>query len=124
MGLRLIFYDKLTGNRLYDCSYTPPFNEPTFDQVYNAVLDLRVREKTTIGFIRYENGEYEQDFAECSGFRVNPTTKALEFAYPDPNNPESPPVFQTPLRDQIKALNERQALSEAAIDFLIMNGGL
>ncbi|QCT03802.1 hypothetical protein E6C60_3091 [Paenibacillus algicola] len=63
--------------------------------------------------IKLEPEDYEQDFREGVLGRVNPETGTLEFAYPDPDEPETPPVYQPPLSDQVNELKQENALLKA-----------
>ncbi|QCT03278.1 hypothetical protein E6C60_2566 [Paenibacillus algicola] len=55
-----------------------------------------------------EPEDYEQDFREGVLGRINPETGGLEFYYPDPNAPTpQEPVYQPPLSDQVKVLQEK-----------------
>lgn len=109
-----IYYDKITGERIWDMSYNQQ-TKVDFNHDYEVVRELNVRTKESIGLLVLENGAYEQDFADSNGFRVNVATKTLEFSYPDPNHPEAPQVFETPLTDQIKILKQEQ--SQLSSDF-------
>lgn len=91
-----IYYDKVTGVKLWDVSYNQPA-VVDFERDYATVIDLKMRVKESIGLLVLENGQYAQEFAESNGYRVNPVTKTLEFSYPDPNEPEVPQPFVKPL---------------------------
>lgn len=80
---------------------------------------LSERNRDSFDVLELEYGQYAQDFAECNGYRVNPETKELEFSYPDPNEPEAPPVFQEPLTKQIEQLDKRQLETENAVLMLM-----
>lgn len=112
------YYDKLTGNGLKWYSLTGGmYRIPTFEEDYEAFIELSERNIDTIGFIEFENGEYFQDFAQCNGYRVNPQTLELEFSYPDPNATEpQEPVYQKPLTEQTKEL--KQQLAQINADFV------
>lgn len=60
--LRLVVYDKTTGNRLYDCSYNGQFIEPTLEQLHTAVSDLQPFDVSFLGLLRFENGQYDDNF--------------------------------------------------------------
>ncbi|WP_338134845.1 hypothetical protein [Paenibacillus alvei] len=63
--------------------------------------------------------EYEQnakDFAACNGYRINPSTKQLEFSYPDPNQPEpEKPTYRPPLSEEVERTKARVADLELTI---------
>lgn len=99
-----IYYDKTTGEQLWAASY----NQSTtvdFDHDYNNVIDLKSRDKDSIGLLLLKDGQYAQDFAESVGYRVNPETKTLEFSYSDPDLPtEEDLIYQAPLSEQVRIL--------------------
>lgn len=106
-NLRLIVYDKLTGNRLYDCMYIEPFAEPSLEQLHKSVEELNQLNIESIGLIRYEKGEYEKDFLECGArFRIDLDTLKPLFTYPNPNDPEKPQEFVKPLSESINENTE------------------
>lgn len=101
-----IFYDKLTGDVITDTGERQgSVIATTVDQDITAYTALFERNRATFEVIELEFGAHLQDFAECNGYRVNLTTLALEFSYPDPGEPETPPVFVKPLSTQIAALS-------------------
>ncbi|MFE0394763.1 hypothetical protein ACFW4G_03685 [Paenibacillus lactis] len=110
---RKIFYDKTTGEIIVNA----PSQEGT--QVYDAAgliqvyPILRERDPETYGVIDLEFGQYEEDFAQATHCRVNLDTLTLEFSYPDPNEPEAPPVFQKPLTQEIEELKQENTLLKA-----------
>ena len=121
---RRIYYEKVTGKVILDTGERSGYVvETTIDQDFEtyAVLAERVRE--TVGVIQLEYGQYAADFAACNGFRVNPQTREIEFSYPDPQNPEAPPVFQRPLSEQIQDHSQRLADIELALAELFAQGG-
>lgn len=99
---RRIYFDLLTGNVILDTGERVGFVVPTtVEQDINTYQALKERVRETFDYTELEFGQYAQDFAECSGYRVNPETKELEFSYPDPNEPEKEPQFIKPLSTQI-----------------------
>ena len=110
-----IYYEKDTGNAiLVTPEHTGDVAESTIDQDFEKYEILKQRVRDTVGVIQLEYGQYEQDFAQCNGFRVNPETKQLEFSYPDPNATESQkPVYQKPLTEQLK--ETQQAVAELTL---------
>lgn len=99
MIIRKIYYDKATGNRLYDCSYNDVVSvNATLDQDYESILELKMRDKATIGLLVYENGEYEQDFMECGpNFTIDLETLTPLFSYPNENQTDTTPAYIKPL---------------------------
>jgi hypothetical protein len=105
------YYDKLTGNGLkWYALISGVYRIPTFEEDYEAHIELSERNIDTIGYIEFTNGEYFQDFMQCNGFRVDPETLELEFSYPDPNATEpQEPVYVKPLTEQISELEQQNA---------------
>ena len=98
-----IYYDRVTGEALQRTAEKQGAwaRQSTYEEDITAFTALSERNRDTFDVIELAFGEYAQDFAECNGYWVNPATKALEFSYPDPNQPEAPPVFVKPLTEQI-----------------------
>lgn len=116
---RKIYYDKNTGVVVQHIPEAagPWIIETSREKDFIDFPSLSERNPDTIGLLQLEYGQYAEDFAETSGFRVNPDTLSLEFAYPDPSNPEQPPVYQPPLTAQVAELKaETAALNLAIID--------
>jgi len=104
---RRIYFDKITGNVIIDTGERTGFiKESAQEQDLYTYNELIERATDTFDMIQLEYGQYTQDFAECNGYRVNPTTLELEFSYPDPNLPPSEQivVFQKPLSEQMSEL--------------------
>jgi hypothetical protein len=113
---RKIYYDKQTGNVLVDTGEHEGFFTPsTVDQDFETYQVLKERVRDTVGVIQLEFGQYAQDFAECNGYRVNPETLELEFSYPDTNNPTQEQVFQMPLTEQVRELEQELATTNSLI---------
>lgn len=124
---RKIFYDKSTGDVVMDTGErSGSVVRTTIEQDIATYTALSERNRDSFDVLELEYGQYAQDFAECNGYRVNPETKELEFSYPDPNEPEQPPVFQKPLSEQIKTLELQQLQTNedlsALMDFVISGG--
>lgn len=123
---RKIYYDSSTGNEIIQLGEGVGLVETTINDDINAFRALSERNRDSFDVLELEYGQYAQDFAECNGYRVNPETKELEFSYPDPNEPEQPPVFQKALSEQIKTLELRQLQTNedlsSLMDFIISGG--
>ncbi|GCD83657.1 hypothetical protein PTHTG4_27210 [Parageobacillus thermoglucosidasius] len=116
---RKIYYDKATGNVIVDTGEMIGYvQETTIDQDFETYQALKERVRDTVGVIQLEFGQYAQDFAECSGYRVNPQTLELEFSYPEPQEP----VYQKPLTEQLK--ETQQAVAELTLLLATLNGGM
>lgn len=103
-GLRRIFYDKTTGERIVEVGRSEGMVIPTIEQDIATYTDLSERNRDTFDVLELDFGAYSQDFRECNGYRVNPETKTLEFSYPDPNEPGVEQPYQAPLSEQVKTL--------------------
>lgn len=123
---RRIYYDANTGNTIVDTGEKQGAVVPTtIEQDYESYTALKDRVPSLVGVIELEFGEYAADFLESNGVRVNLETKSLEFSYPDPGNPETPPVFQKPFSEQlaerdktIAFLDSRTTLNSSDLEFL------
>lgn len=100
---RRIFYDKLTGNVILEKGErgesTGFFQETTVEEDFASYKVLAERVRETVGCLELEYGQYAQDFTSCNGYRIKPETGEIEFSYPDPNQPEKPPVYRKPLSE-------------------------
>lgn len=111
---RKIYYEKSTGNVIVNTGERMgDVVETTTEQDFLSYQALKERVPETIGVIQLAYGQYAQDFSECNGYRVNLDTFALEFSYPDPNNPEpQEPVYEEPLSTRVAKL-------EAVVDTML-----
>ncbi|AJS59499.1 hypothetical protein [Paenibacillus sp. IHBB 10380] len=93
------------------------FESRTVDEDIHMYAILRDRDRQSFGLLELEYGQYAQDFYESnSNYRVNPETKELDFSYPDPNESEpTEPIYQTPLSEQVKALEVKNVELETKI---------
>lgn len=113
---RKIYYDKSNGNVIFDSGESVGAVTPlTVEQDILTYTALSERNRDSFDVLELEYGQYAQDFAECSGYRVNPQTKELEFSYPDPNEPEAPPVYEKPLSEQLKELKAENLATMGAV---------
>lgn len=115
IGMR-IYFDSVNGDVLATVSERSGKVKPTSVEYEVSVFKtLSERNRETFDYIELEYGQYAQDFAESTGYRVNPETKELEFSYPDPNEPEAPPVYQKPLSEEVKALKIAQSETDETL---------
>ena len=119
---RKIYYDNTTGKVLVDLG-EGAVTQTTIEQDIATYKVLSERNRNTFSYIDLPFGAYAQDFATCTGYRIDVETKLPKFSYPTGGNPIEP-VYVKPLTEQLADLKERQAFSEEAIDFLLMSGGL
>lgn len=103
-----IYYCLLTGNIIQiigDCQgYV---RETTFDEDYEIYAELKEREKSSIGLLIFEYGEYPKLSQNSTGVMVNLKTKELIFNYDElPQEPQEP---QEPTEiEKIKIEQEQQ----------------
>lgn len=122
---RKIYYDKATGNVIVDTREHSGFViKTTIEQDFETYVQLSERNPETVGLLELEYGQYAADFddvlAKRGDYRVNPETNEVEFWYPDPNDPEQPPVFQKPLSEEVEALKQADIENKQAIAELTM----
>ncbi|NEZ45113.1 hypothetical protein [Paenibacillus alvei] len=112
---RRIFYDIVTGEKLVDTGErSGNVVETTLDYDISVYKALNERVKESFDYIELEYEQNAKDFAACNGYRINPSTKQLEFSYPDPNQPESEkPVYRKPLSEDVDEL--KQSVAELTI---------
>lgn len=136
-GNRRIFYDISTGNKIHEIGRNGSFVLPTIEQDIATYTILSERNRETFDVLELPYNQYAQDFAECNGYRVNieklatlPDDRkheALEFSYPDPNEPEAEPVYQRPLSEQVNELERKIEIQNQAIaemTLLMTMGGM
>lgn len=115
---RRIYYDKQTGNVILDTGERQGAVVPTtVEQDFATYAALAARVPETVGVLELEFGQYAADFAACKGYRVDLSgeTPTLVFSYPDPSDPEAPPVYQRPLSEQIEELRAENLTALEAI---------
>jgi len=116
-----IYYDIETGEVILNTGERAgDVVELTPEQERERYAALAERVESSYDYIQLEYGQYREDFAICSGYRVNPETRQLEFSYPDPNEPEAPPVYQKPLSEEVA--ETKQAIAELSILIAQMGG--
>ncbi|PAE21956.1 hypothetical protein [Robertmurraya siralis] len=95
-----IYYDKVTGEVLFDqaYNYVPVLN---FDNDYANLTSLKQRTKESIALLVLRDGEYAQSFQEGTLIKVDPETQELTFEYPNPENPEEPIIPNKPFEEQL-----------------------
>lgn len=90
-------------------------------QLYSSLNELTLG---SFDYIDLQFGQFRQDFIDAKDYRVNPETKELEFIYPDPNEPEQPPVYQKALSSQIKDLEKKTDEAIMELSMVIAMGGM
>lgn len=101
---RRIYYDVASGEVIVDTGERsgPLVNKKTIEYDIQVYRSLSERQRNSFDYIELIYGQYAEDFATCSGYKVNVTTKKLEFAYPNPNQPEQP--SRKPLTEEVDEL--------------------
>lgn len=113
---RMIFYDNVTGEKIVDTGELSNANiKKTVEQQIATYTALSERNRDTFDVLELSYGAYSQDFAECSGYRVNVETKTLEFSYPDPNEPTLEQPYQAPLSEKVKKLELVQSVTDTTL---------
>jgi hypothetical protein len=101
---RRIYYELITGNIIVDTGErSGSVIETTEQEDYLNFVSLTERVPATVGMIQFAYGQYAQDFQGCNGYTVDVsgTEPILVFSYPDPAEPEAPPIYRKPLSEQI-----------------------
>jgi len=112
-GIRRIFYDLTTGDKIHEIGRQGNFILPSIDQDIATFTTLSERNRETFDVIELPYGFYNADFSTCSGYRVNPATKELEFSYPDPNEPEVEQPHRAPLSVEVEELKKENNILKA-----------
>ena len=87
-----IYYCLLTGNVIKIIGDMQGYvRETTFDEDYEIYSELKEREKSSIGLLTFEYGEYPKLSQGSTGVMVNLETKELIFSYEElPQEPQEP----------------------------------
>ncbi|MCC3374745.1 hypothetical protein [Cohnella sp. REN36] len=124
---RKIYYDLASGDVIFATGEMQgEVRKTTNEEDFRVYLPLRDRVPETVGVLKLEYGQYQQDFTACSGYRVDVSgiEPKLTFSYPDPSDPQepqAPPVFVPPLSTEVERLkSENLILMEAVADLYEM----
>lgn len=109
-----IYYCLLTGNVIKiigDCQgYV---RETTFDEDIEIYSELKEREKSSIGLLTFEYGEYPKLSQNSTGIMVNLETKELIFSYEELPTPSQEPTEIEIIKEKISILEaENESLKE------------
>lgn len=118
-NVRRIYYDVSNGNKLAEVVFFGYVKPSTIEQDITVHKALSERNRGTFDVIELEYSQYSQDFAECDGYRINPQTKEIEFSYPDPNQPEQPPVYRQALTEQIAEVKASNLALAETVDNIL-----
>jgi len=110
---RRFFWVKSTGNIVAQRGEMAAGIESTKEEDFAVYVELKPYDPDAIEMTTFEPGQYAEEFATASSWRFNPDTGEIEFAYPDPNEPEAPPVFRKPLTEEIEELRQENILLKA-----------
>lgn len=120
---RRIYYELATGSVIVDTHERSGHVVPTtVEQDFQSYAALAERVPATVGVMELEYGQYAQDFESCSGYMVDVSgdEPKLVFSYPDPEQPEAPPVYRKPLSEELA--ETKQAIAELTIMLAQMGG--
>ena len=124
-----IYYCFLTGNVIKiigDCQgYV---RETTFDEDYEIYAELKEREKSSIGLLTFNYGEYPKLSKGSTGVMVNLETKELIFSYEElpipPQEPTEIEIIQNKisiLEAENETLKQELSITQDAVNELIFN---
>ena len=124
-----LYYCLLTGNVIKiigDCQgYV---RETTFDEDYEIYSELNEREKSSIGLLTFEYGEYPKLSKGSTGVMVNLETKELIFSYEELPTPPQEPTEIEIIQEKISILEAENetlklelSITQDAINELIFN---
>ena len=102
-----IYYCLLSGNVIKIIGDIQGYvKETTFDEDYETYSELKEREKSSIGLLQFEYGEYPKLSQGSTGVMVNLETKELIFSYEElPTLPQEPTEIEK-LKAEQKQQNE------------------
>lgn len=114
---RRIYFDTTTGETiLVIAQRSGAVTETTVEHDVETYNLLSQRNRESFDFLQLEYGEHDESFAACNGYKVNPSTKQLEFSYPDTNKPEpEKPTYRPPLSEEVERTKARVADLELTI---------
>lgn len=112
-GLRRIFYDVRTGERIVEVGRSAGMRIPTVEQDIATYKVLAARVRNTFAVLELPYDQYAEEFRSTPNYRVNPATKRLEFSTatpaPSPTEPTPPPVYEPPISETVQALADENA---------------
>lgn len=102
---RKLYFDKSTGEIITDTGERQgAVIKTTIEQDIAAYKALFERNRDTFDVLELTYGRYTNDFASAKSYRVNPTTKELEFSEVALSEPSLPPISQPPLIEKVEEL--------------------
>ena len=124
-----IYYCVLTGNVIKIIGDMQGYvRETTFDEDYEIYSELKEREKSSIGLLTFEYGEYPKLSQNSTGVMVNLEAKELIFSYEELPTPPKEPTEIEIIQEKIsileaenKTLKQELSITQDAINELIFN---
>ena len=124
-----VYYCLLTGNAIKIIGDMQGYvKETTFDEDYEIYSELKEREKSSIGLLQFEYGEYSKLSQGATGVMVDLETKELIFSYEElPTPPQEPTEIEimqekiSILEAENETLKQELSITQDAVNELIFN---
>ena len=124
-----IYYCLLTGNVIKIIGDMQGYvKETTFDEDIEIYTELKERNKSSIGLLTFNYGEYPKLSKGSTGVMVNLETKELIFSYEElPTPPQEPTEIEiiqekiSILEAENKTLKQELSITQDAVNELIFN---
>ena len=118
-----IYYCLLTGNVIKIIGDMMGYvKETTFDEDYEIYSELKERDKSTIGLIKLNYGEYPSLSKGSTGVSVSLKTNWLKFTYDElPPIPSEPTEIEL-MQDKINQLEEEISILKSSMKEVLNNG--
>lgn len=124
-----LYYCLLTGNVIKIIGDMQGYvRETTFDEDYEIYTELKERNKSSIGLLTFNYGEYPKLSKGSTGVMVNLETKELIFSYEElPTPPQEPTEIEimqekiSILEAENKTLKQELSITQDAVNELIFN---
>lgn len=105
-----IYYCLLTGNVIKIIGDMQGYvKETTFDEDYEIYSELKERNKSSIGLLTFEYGEYPKLSKGSTGVMVNLETKELIFSYEELPAEPIEPTWEEQMESKISILEAENA---------------
>ena len=100
---RKIAFDSSTGEVLADTGEREGawVSGITDEQMIRDYKVLSERNRESFEIIELEYGAYRESFNRMTGFKIDRLKKIPVFSFPDPNIPDSEPIFTKSLEEQL-----------------------
>lgn len=108
---RRIYYEKTSGNVVLDTGEKSGAVVPTtVEQDILLYADLSIYNKEALDILELTYGQYAQEFARCSSYKINITTKEIEFDYT-----EKEQTYVKTLEDKVVDLEIAQVVTDTTL---------